>query len=346
MSVLAARVKSGQAPTAAPLTPPQIRHWGHQGLLANLDAVAGKEHWDTLLPHAIADSLKVGGHYVAAPVGIHRANWLYVNVAVFEKAGAKVPATFDELFDAADRIKKTGVIPFAWSGQPWQDAIVFESVVLGVGGPAFYDKVFVQQDQAALASPTMLKAWETMGRIRGYLDKYNVDRTWKLATSMIDHGKGDMQFMDDRAAAELLAKGKAPGKDFACVPAPGTQASFVYSVDALAMFTVTGADKQEGQRILADTIMSPDFQEAANLGKGSIPARVGAPRAKFDSCAGRAMDDLAASAKANQLVPSIVVAMDAEKADAVRAVVAKFMQARGMKAEDAMRELAAGLKPR
>jgi len=190
----------------------------------------------------------------------------------------------------------------------------------------------------------MLKAWQTMGRIRAYLDKYNVDRDWNLATSMVIHGKGGMQFMGDWAKGEFIARGKAPGKDFLCVAAPGTQASYIYAVDALAMFAVNGQARQDAQNVLAETVMSPQFQEVFNLNKGSIPARAGVPRTKFDSCATQSMDDLAASGKADALVPSISMAMDGAHTAVFHGVAAKFMQTAAMQPADAMRELAAGLK--
>jgi glucose/mannose transport system substrate-binding protein len=344
MKTLGARFKANNAVTAAQFKSPQIQYWGREGALANLDALASQNNWDSLLPHAIADSMKYNGHYVAVPVNVHRENWLYINVAAFEKAGAKVPTNFDELFEAADKLKAAGVIPFAWGGQPWQDAVVFESIVLGVGGPAFYDKVFVRQDQAALTSPTMLKAWEIMGRIRGYLDRYNVDREWNLATSMVIHGKGGMQFMGDWAKGEFIAKGKVPGRDFMCVAAPSTQNAFIYAVDSLGMYTVNGEARQHAQKVLAETIMSPEFQEAFNLNKGSIPARSGVSRARFDSCATKSMDDMTAASAASQMVPAISMAMDGPKTTVFHGTAAKFMTTAAMTPEDAMRELASGLR--
>ena len=343
MNTLNARFKANNPVTAAQMKTPDILRWGRQGVMANLDAVAARNNWDGVLPRAVADSMKYQGHYAAVPVNVHRENWLYINAAVFEKAGAKVPTNFDEFFEAADKIKAAGIIPIAHGGQPWQDAIMLESVVLGVGGPAFYSQVFVQRDQGALTGPTMVKVWETMARIRGYLDKYTLERDWNLATSMVIHGKGGMQFMGDWAKGEFVAKGKQPGKDFLCVPAPSTSGSFIYTVDSLGMYAVQGKDKGEAQVILAETIMSPAFQEVFNLNKGSIPARSGVPRDKFDSCATRSMDDMNAASKASKLVPSIAMSMDADTTKVFHSVSAKFMHT-PMSVEDAVKALAGGLK--
>ena len=129
--------------------------------------------------------MKYKGHFVAVPVNVHRVNWLYVNPAVLAKAGAKAPTNFSEFFEAADKIKKAGLVAIAHGGQPWQDATVFESVVLGVGGADFYKKSLVQLDQASLTSPTMIKAFETLARIKTYIDKDAAGRDWNLATAMV-----------------------------------------------------------------------------------------------------------------------------------------------------------------
>src|SRR5262252_805363 len=143
MTVLRSRVVSGSPPTAAQVKGPTIQEWGAEGTLASIDGVAKKANWDALLPPVVANVMKYQGHYVAAPVNVHRVNWMWVNPEVFKKAGAKVPTTCDE-------IEKAGLIAVAHGGQPWQDSTVFESVALGVGGADFYKKAFVQLDPGAL----------------------------------------------------------------------------------------------------------------------------------------------------------------------------------------------------
>ena len=93
------------------------------------------------------------------------------------------------------------------------------------------------------------------------------------------------------------------------------------------MFNVKGADQQKAQLTLANAVMSPEFQDVFNLNKGSIPARAGVSRAKFDSCALKSMDDMDATSKAGTLVPSFAhgMAIDSAKAGAIQDVVARFM---------------------
>ena len=76
------------------------------GVLTNLDDVAQAESWDKLVPGVVADIMKYEGHWVAVPVNVHRINWLWCNPAVFKKAGAQYPKTWDEFFAACEKIQK------------------------------------------------------------------------------------------------------------------------------------------------------------------------------------------------------------------------------------------------
>ena len=58
----------------------------------------------------------------------------------------------------------------AHGGQAWQDATVFESVVLGVAGADFYRQAFVDLDPKALNSETMINALTTYHKIKQYTD--------------------------------------------------------------------------------------------------------------------------------------------------------------------------------
>jgi glucose/mannose transport system substrate-binding protein len=346
MTVLKSRVVSGNAPAAAQIKGPSIQEWAREGVLANMDDVAKAEKWDELLPKAIADGLKYKGNYVAAPVNVHRVNWLWANPEAFKKAGAKLPTTWDEFFVAAEALKKAGIIPVAHGGQNWQDFTTFESVALGVGGADFYKKALVQLDGGTLKSPTMLKVLDTFKKVKGYTDKNAPGRDWNLATAMVIKGEAGMQLMGDWAKGEFLAAGKVPGKDFACVAAPGTAKSYTYNVDSFALFKLKNADNQKAQKDLAAAIMSPEFQEVFNLNKGSIPVRLNMKLDKFDDCAKTSSADFVASSKAGSLVPSIAHGMSVPSAveGAMKDVVSQFWNDDKMTSAQAMDKLVAAAK--
>ncbi|MFT6984868.1 MAG: glucose/mannose transport system substrate-binding protein [Psychromonas sp.] len=341
MTVLKSRVVSGNPPAAAQIKGPSIQEWGDEGVLADLDSVANAEGWDKLLPGVVADVMKYQGKYVAVPVNVHRVNWLWANPAVFKKAGATVPTTWDEFFVAADKIKAAGMTAVAHGGQPWQDATMFESVVLGVGGADFYKKAFVELDPKVLNSATMIKALKTFHKIKGYTDAGSPGRDWNLATAMVINGEAGMQFMGDWAKGEFTAAGKVPGIDYICIAAPDTEGDFTFNIDSFVMFDLDDKELQKGQNDLASIILSPAFQEIFNLNKGSIPVRLNMPMDKFDGCAKLSAIDFVNTAETNTLVPSMAHGMSTFPATqgAIYDTITEFYNSDSMTAETAAKKL-------
>jgi len=302
MTALRARVMAGNPPAAVQLKGPGIQEWADQGSLNDVEDVAKAENWDSVLPPSLASIMKYKDKYVAAPVNIHRVDWMWVNPAVLAKVGADVPTTWEEFNAVADKLKAAGITPLAHGGQPWQDATVFETIVLSQGAD-FYRKALVELDQDALSGETMVKVFDQLRKLRGYVDPGFSGRDWNLATAMVMNGEAAFQIMGDWAKGEFLAAGKVPGKDFLCAPTPGN--GYIFNADSFAFFKVSGADQIEGQKVLASLIMSPEFQETFNLAKGSIPARTDVSLDKFDSCALKSHEDLTESVKNDAFVPSM-----------------------------------------
>lgn len=346
MTVLKSRVVSGTPPTAAQVKGPGIQEWAAEGVLANMDATAKAGNWDALLPPVVSNVMKYKGHYVAVPVNVHRVNWMWANPAVFKKAGAKIPTNWDEFVVAADKIQKAGFIAVAHGGQPWQDATLFESISLGIGGAVWYKKAYVDLDQQALNSSQMEKSFAMLRTVQKYIDKGAANRDWNLATAMVINGKAGMQFMGDWAKGEFTAAGKVPGKDYVCAPAPGTKGAFTFNIDSFIMFQQKDPSATKAQADLAAAIMDPKFQEIFNLNKGSIPVRMGMDLSKFDQCAKDSAAEFAAAAKSGSLVPSWAheMAMPPANKGAMFDVVTAFMNDPGMTPKQAAERMAAAGK--
>ncbi|GAA6143138.1 ABC transporter substrate-binding protein [Hydrogenophaga sp. 5NK40-0174] len=342
MTVLKSRAISGNPPAAAQVKGPAIQEWAQEGMLAKMDAVAGTEKWDSLLPAVVADVMKYKGSYVAAPVNVHRVNWMWANPDVLKKAGVEgMPKTWDEFFVAADKIKKSGAVALAHGGQNWQDFTVFESVALGVGGAQYYDKALVKLDAATLKSPTTTKVLETFRKLKGYTDAASPGRDWNLTTAMVIQGKAGFQFMGDWAKGEFTAAGKKPGSGFLCAAAPGTANAFTFNVDSFILFQLKDAEAQKAQQALASAILSDEFQEVFNQNKGSIPVRLGHDMGKFDDCAKLSAKDFVSTSKSGGLVPSIAHGMAVAPAaqGAMQDVVTQFWNDDKMSVADAQARL-------
>ncbi|SDI25952.1 ABC transporter substrate-binding protein [Salipiger marinus] len=338
MTALRARVLSGNAPTAVQLKGPAIQEWYEEGVLADISGVAEAEGWGDLLPEALAEHMKCEGTWCAAPVNVHRVDWIWANADLLEQNGIEMPTTWDEFNAAAEKLQAAGVIPLAHGGQSWQDATVFETVVLGLGGPEFFRSALIDLDPEALGSDTMVQVFDQMRTMRGFVDDNFSGRDWNLATAMVMNGEAAFQIMGDWAKGEFIAAGKVPGEDFLCGSTPGD--GFLYNVDSFAMFTVEGEDKIAGQDLLAKLIMGPNFQEVFNLNKGSIPARTDVALDDFDMCAQKSSEDMTASADSGALLPSYAhgMALRGAQAGAITDVVTAHFNS-DMSSEDAVKML-------
>ena len=321
MTALRARVLSGNAPTAVQLKGPAIQEWYEEGVLADISAVAEAEGWDKVLPASIAAHMKCEGQWCAAPVNVHRVDWLWANAEILAANDIAMPTSWDDFNAAADKLMAAGVIPLAHGGQAWQDATVFEVVALGLLGPDGFHQAFVDLDPEMLGSDKMVAVFDQMRKMRGYVDSNFPGRDWNLATSMVMNGEAAFQIMGDWAKGEFLAAGKVPGEDFLCASAPGE--GFLYNVDSFAMFDVSGDDKQQGQALLAKLIVGQNFQKVFNLNKGSIPARVDVAMDDFDSCAHLSSAEMTTSSKDGSLLPSYAhgMAMRGAQSGAITDVV-------------------------
>ncbi len=302
MTALRARVLSGNAPTAVQLKGPAIQEWYEEGVLADISSVAEAQGWAEVLPASIAGHMKCEGTWCAAPVNVHRVDWIWANADVLEANGIEMPTTWDEFNAAAEKLQAAGIIPLAHGGQAWQDATVFEAVALGVLGADGFRKAFVDLDMDTLKSDEMKAVFDQMRTMRGYVDDNFSGRDWNLATAMVMNGEAAFQIMGDWAKGEFMAAGKVPGEDFLCASVPGD--GFLYNVDSFAMFDVDGDDKKAGQELLAELIVGQNFQKVFNLNKGSIPARVDVSLEEFDSCAHLSAKDMGESSDNGSLLPS------------------------------------------
>ena len=343
LTALKARVTAGNPPTAAQLSVQGVQAWADEGLLGDLTPLADKKGWSKVVYGQVMKDIMYDGKVVAVPFNIHRSNWMWMNAEVFAEYDLTPPTTWDEFYAVGDTLKENGIIPLALGGEPWQETIVFEDAVLAAGGAELYNKAFIELDEAALTSPAMIAAFDTLRKVSTYVDPNYPGRAWNLGTGMVLNGQAGMQLMGDWAKGEIVAADLVPGEDILCAPAPGNTGTYTFHFDAFGMFPASGA-KADAQIALASSIMDPSFQETFNLTKGSIPVRVDVSPDKFDVCAQDAMKDIKQADDNNTLVGSIQggAAQPPAVQGAIQDVVARFFSS-DQSSEDAVKALAAAI---
>ncbi|MBV8661601.1 MAG: carbohydrate ABC transporter substrate-binding protein [Hyphomicrobiales bacterium] len=309
LAKLRADVVAGNAPPAVQLKGPEIAEWNETGRTANLDDLAKSEGWDKVVAPELLPVMKPTGDWVAAPMNIHRINWIWGSTKGMAAAGiTELPKTWAEFNAACDKAVATKVICLAHFSQDWTDATVFEVVVYGQSLDLFR-KAFVQGDTKAMRSPDMVKAFDEMRLIVSkYMDPAIAGRDYDTATSMVAKGQAAFMIMGDWQIGIFGAAGVKQGADYVCGQAPTDwgKPGFILNSDSIAFFKQSDPDYVEGQKLLAHLVMSPQFQTVFNQTKGSIPARLDVDLSKgFNACQQLSQKDLQASIASDTLVRSM-----------------------------------------
>ncbi|MES0021099.1 ABC transporter substrate-binding protein [Mesorhizobium sp. M0036] len=346
LAKLRADVIAGNAPPAVQLKGPEIAEWNETGMTADLDELAASEGWEKVVAPELLPVMKPTGKWVAAPMNIHRINWLWASPKVMQTAGvAEMPKTWAEFNAACDKIVATGKICISHSTADWTDSTVFEVVLYGQDID-LYRKAFVQGDVESMRSPGMVKAFTQMRLMTSkYMDPGMVGRDWDSMSALV--GKGDAAFhiMGDWTIGLLTAAGFKEGTDYVCAQAPTDwgKPGFILNSDSVVFFKQKDQDYIDGQKLLASLILSPDFQTVVNQAKGSIPARLDIDLSKgFNPCQQLSQKDLQASIKEGTLVRSMAhnMTIPQKMRGAIMDSITEFVATPDMSPEDGANAMA------
>ncbi len=346
LAKLRADVVAGDAPPAVQLKGPEIAEWNATGMTANLDALANEEGWDKVVAPELLPVMKPSGHWVAAPMNIHRINWIWGSTKAMEKAGiTSLPKTWAEFNADCDKAVAAKLICLAHFSADWTDATTFEVVVYGQNIDLFR-KAFVEGDTNAMRSPEMVNALEQFRlMVSKYMDPAIAGRDYDTTTSMFAKNQAAFMIMGDWQIGIFTAAGLKEGADYVCAQAPTDWAKpgFILNSDSVVFFKQKDPDYVEGQTLLAHLIMSPKFQTVFNQAKGSIPARMDVDLSQgFNPCQQLSQKDLQASIAAGTLVRSMAHNMTIlqKYRGAIMEVITSFVNTPTMSAKDAANAMA------
>ena len=239
LAKLRADVVAGNAPAAVQLKGPEIAEWNQTGMTANMDELATAEGWDAVVAPELLPVMKPDGHWVAAPMNIHRINWIWGNKAAMNAVGVtELPKTWADFNAACEKAIAGGKICLAHLSADWTDATTFENVVYGMDVDLFR-KAFVEGDVDALRSDGMIKAFDQMRlMVSKYMDPAIAGRDYDTASNMMANGDALFFIMGDWEIGTLIAAGHKPGDDILCGQAPTDwgKPGFILNSDSVVFF--------------------------------------------------------------------------------------------------------------
>ncbi|MDQ0470839.1 ABC transporter substrate-binding protein [Labrys wisconsinensis] len=309
LAKLRADVIAGNAPPAVQLKGPEIAEWNATGMTADLDGLAASEGWEKVVAPELLSVMKPTGKWVAAPMNIHRINWIWGSTKAMAKAGITgLPKTWAEFNADCDKAVAAKIVCLAHLSTDWTDATTFEVVLYGQDID-LYRKAFVEGDVEAMRSPGMVKALAQLRTmVSKYMDPAIAGRDYDAASNMMANGEAAFFIMGDWEIGTLTAAGFKEGADYVCAQAPTDwgKPGFILNSDSVVFFKQKDPDYVAGQTLLAKLILSPEFQVVFNQAKGSIPARLDVDLSKgFNPCQQLSHKDLEASMAAGTLVRSM-----------------------------------------
>ena len=291
-----------------------------QGLMNPIDDVAAAGKWADVLPKTIFDFISYDGKVYLSPTGAHGESWMFYSKEAFAKAGiADEPKSWDEFFADMDKLKAAGILPIAWGGQSWQEAKVFNMVLLSQVGIDGFLKIYVDKDGSPASVDGIKKTLTILGKMRAYVDEGAPGRNWNDATAMVITGKAGVQFMGDWAKGEFTVAGKAPGKDYGCMIVPES-AGMVYVADSFDYPKTGDANQDKAQKLLAEVVMDPKVQVEFSIKKGSIPMRTDVDKSQLDVCAQKGLELMSQG----KIVPDQAIILTPQQAGALTDYVDAF----------------------
>ncbi|MDP8257710.1 MAG: ABC transporter substrate-binding protein [Candidatus Alcyoniella australis] len=274
-----------------------LHTWVEPGLMQPLTALYDEQGWREKFPAGLIQIVSAGNEIYAVPANIHRGNVLWYNARLLADNGIEPPTTLDEFFAACDKLKAAGVTPLALSSRnKWPVSHLFETLLLGVGGPEFYRDLFA--GKIAWTDERVKGALQALSKMVGFANSDHAALTWDQASGKLVAGQAAFNVMGDWAKGYFMTNQWQPGQDFGAIPSPGTDGMFIVITDTFGI--PKDAPHAAMAREFLKVVGSAEGQTAFNLKKGSIPARVDAPADQFDQIAVRFMSDFAK----DTLVPS------------------------------------------
>jgi glucose/mannose transport system substrate-binding protein len=299
-AVLKTRMLGGDPPDSFQVHAGQelIGTWVVANRMEDLSGLFKSEGWLTQFPPGLIALLSAKGGIWSVPVNIHRSNVMWYVPANLKKWGVTPPKTWDEFLSTCTALQGKGLRAPLALGENWTYIHLWESVALGVLGPADWNGLW--SGAIKMNDPKVVKVWETFGRVLSCANKDASGLSWQQATDRMLKGDAAFNVMGDWAAGYMSTTLKLkPGEGFGWAPSPGTSGTFLMLSDSFGH--PKGAKHPDATTRWLKLLGSREGQDIFNPLKGSIAARLDSDLAKYNAYLQSAAKDW----KSNTVVGSL-----------------------------------------
>lgn len=238
------------------------------------------------IPEAMKNWSKVGDHYYFMPLNIHRDNNLWYNLKLVEKIGISMPLkTVDEFFEACEKIKKAGYIPFAFGtvgGQRfWLNYLLEDFMMTSPHGGGDYVTNFNLGKAKPASDKAVHDALENIKTLwQNYVNPDYGALTWDEGGKLLIRGEAVFNAMGDWQKGHFMASGWKPDIDFGWQTFPGTDGLSMIHGDSFGV--IKNAPHPTAARRWVELLGTIEAQESFCLIKCASPSRSDVPLDKFD----------------------------------------------------------------
>jgi len=300
-AVLASRLQSGDPPdTFQAHAGAELKDYIVANQIQDLSSLYDEEGWTKVFPQGVLDAITSDGKIYSVPANIHRANVVWANPTVLQKAGIdpkKVPADIQAWIADMKTLKDSGVeFPLAVATD-WTQVQLLETVLISDLGPDGY--VGLWDGTTDWSSSDVTAALNDYKTLMSYTNTDRSGLDWPDSLKYVTDGKSAYNVMGDWAAGTLIDEGLVENKDYVWFPVPGQANVFDFLADSFTL--PVGAPNETGAKDWLKTVGSAEGQKAFNTKKGSIPVRTDANPSDYNSYQQAAMKAFAK----DTIVPSL-----------------------------------------
>lgn len=275
--VLKARITAGIPPdTFQTLGGAELKDYVDSGVLQPLDDFYATTGYGSKIPKPLLSAVTIDGHPYSVPLNMHLENILYYNQKLFDSLNLAAPAGYDDLIAACKAIKaaKPDMTCLAvGSKDNWSDVFVLDTIMMELGGPAYYVKFFKGEVDVA-NDPIFKQSLEKFAALQQYSNmRDHSSLTWDQAVGAVGAGQAAMTMMGTWAIGAFV-KGSnwQPGVDFGAVNYPTKPERILLFHPDTYGCTVGAPDPAECQEWL-NVVASPELQIPTDVTQGGLFAR-------------------------------------------------------------------------